>query len=240
MQGQGQPGLLSENFNSENKTTLIALRVPLLLRLPGVCLKNLMSLLMAVRPSLPESGLLSVLQLAQQDTASGPDAWLHALRELLRRDVGAGVSVEESSPLSTNCQSQLRDLCRRLGQGGRGLKLALAPDAEQEDGHSQLCGKRRKEPEEEPVSPESQRAPKRFRGCEEESVAEGKDPEERPELESSPSPSDGAEGVSPNKETEPPQTSPHVEETKGPAESVALPGVVQVQWLGSGFRMSSG
>lgn len=60
-------------------------------------------------------------------------------------------------------------------------------------------------------------------------MAEGKDPEERPELESSPSPSDGAEGVSPDKETEPPQTSPHVEETKGPAESVALPGVVQDQ-----------
>lgn len=40
-----------------------------------------MSLLMAVRPSLPESGLLSVLQIAQQDLASDPDADAGCLRE---------------------------------------------------------------------------------------------------------------------------------------------------------------
>lgn len=200
-----------------------------MLRLPGVCRKNLMSLLLALRPSLPESGLQSVLQLDLQDTAS--DAWLHALGELLRRDVGVGVAVEASSPLTGSCQSQLRDLCGRLGQGGRGLKSALAPDPEQEDRLSQPCGKRRKEPEE-GASPESERSPKRFRGCEEEEVVEGKDREERSKLESS-EPASDAGGVSHDTEVEVPETSPIVEEAKGPAaESVELPKAVQVLWLG--------
>ncbi|KAM7319153.1 hypothetical protein ACRRTK_022265 [Alexandromys fortis] len=184
-----------------------------------------MALLMAVRPLLPESGLHSVLHLAQQDTASTPDAWLHALTVLLRRDVGIGVSVEGTSPLSPNCQSQLRDLCGRLGQGGRGLKLAPTP----EDQHLQLRGKRRKEPEEDPASPESERAPKRFRGLEEEE----KDQEERSKLESRESPSDTG-GVSPDPkqtatEAETPETGPGVEEAKGPADRVELPRAVQDQ-----------
>ncbi|MEJ1270979.1 Fanconi anemia complementation group E [Cricetulus griseus] len=205
--------------------------IPLLLRLPGVCRKNLMSLLMSVRPLLPESGLHSVLQLAQQDKASTSDAWLHALWELLRRDVGIGASVEGASPLSASCQSQLRDLCGQLSQGGRGLKLALARDPEQEDQHSQLCGKRRKEPEEDPGSPESERACKRLHGLEEEE--EGKDQEERPSLEPWKSPSD-AGGMSPDPqqtatEARPPETGPGVKEAKGPAQVVELPKVVQDQ-----------
>ncbi|XP_055464970.1 Fanconi anemia group E protein, partial [Psammomys obesus] len=204
--------------------------VPLLLRLPGVCRKNLMCLLMAVRPSLPESGLRSVLQLAQQDTASNPDAWLHALAELLRRDVGLPGPAGGASPLSTSCRSQLQDLCGRLGQGGRGLKSALAADPEPEDRHSQLCGKRSKEPEEEPASPESERAPKRFRGCEEDSAAaEGKDQEEGPQLESWESPSKGAGGVVPDAEAQMPEASPGAEEAERPAQTVELPKVVQDQ-----------
>lgn len=199
--------------------------VPLLLRLPGVCRKNLLSLLLALLPSLPESGLHSVLQLHHQDTSSTPDAWLHALGELLRRDVGVGAAVEGSSPLTRSCQSQLRDLCGRLGQGGRGLKLAQAPDPEQEDRLSQLCGKRTKEPEE-AASPESERSPKRFRGCEEE--VGGKEPEERPTLESLGSPPD-AGGVLPDTEAQALETGPGVEGPKGPAESVELPKVVQDQ-----------
>lgn len=188
-----------------------------------------MCLLMAVRPLLPESSLRSVLQLAQQDTASSGDAWHRALVELLQRDVALG----GASPLSTRCQSQLRDLCGRLGQGGRGLKLALASDPEPEDRCSQLCGKRSKEPEEEPASPESERAPKRFRGCEEEEeVVEGKDQEERPQLESWESPSEGAGGV-PDTEADMPETTPGAEEAKGPAQTVELPKVVQVPGLGS-------
>ncbi|KAL1771853.1 Fanconi anemia group E protein [Sigmodon hispidus] len=184
---------------------------------------------MAVRLSLPESDLHSMLQLAQQDTTSVPDAWLHALWELLRRDVGIGVSVEGASPLSTSCQSQLRDLCGRLGQGGRGLKLALGLDRERKDQHLQLCGKRGKEPEEDPASPESERASKRFRGLEDEGEAE----EERPKPESSESPSD-AGGMSPDlkqtaTEAKTPETGPAVEEAKGPADSVQLPKVVQDQ-----------
>ncbi|KAL6082346.1 hypothetical protein STEG23_021501 [Scotinomys teguina] len=177
---------------------------------------------------LPESGLQSLLQVVQQDTASTPDAWLHGLGELLRRDVGNGVSVEGASPLSTSCQSQLRDLCGRLGQGGRGLKLALALDPEQEDQHLQLCGKRRKEPEEDPASLESERPVKRFRGLEEE---EGKDQEERPKLEPSESPSEaGGMSLHPKQtitEAKTPETGLGVEETKGPVESVELPRVVQ-------------
>lgn len=198
--------------------------VPLLLRLPGVCQKNLLSLLLALLPSLPESGLRSVLQLHHQDVSSTTDAWLHALGELLRRDVGVGVA-EGSSPLTRSCQLQLRDLCGRLGQGGRGLKLALAPDPEQEDRLSQLCGKRTKEPEE-AASPESERSPKRFRGCEE--AVEGKEPEERPTLESLGSPPD-AGGVLPDTDAQAPETGPGVEGPKGPAESVELPKVVQDQ-----------
>ncbi|XP_021077492.1 Fanconi anemia group E protein [Mus pahari] len=203
--------------------------VPLLHRLPGVCRKNLLSLLLALQPSLPECGLRSVLQLHHQDTASTPDAWLHALGELLRRDVGVGVAAEGSSPLTRSCQSQLRDLCGRLGQGGRGLKLAQAPDPEQEDRLSQLCGKRKKAPEE-AASPESERSPKRLRGCEEE--VEGKVREERPTLESLGSPVcvlPDIEGVLPDTEAEAPETGPGVEEAKGPAESVELPKVVQDQ-----------
>lgn len=203
---------------------------PLLLRLPGVCRKNLMSLLLAVRSSLPESGLRSVLQLDQQGTASTPDAWLHALRELLQRDVGLGVSVEGSSPLTGSCQSHLRDLCGRLGQGGRGLKPALGSDPEPEGRLSQLSGKRRKRTEGETAGPELERSPKRFRGCEEEQeeVVERKEREERPKPETSESESD-AGGVLPDTEVEAPEARPDVAEAESPAKSVELPKVVQDQ-----------
>lgn len=68
--------------------------------------------------------------------------------------------------------------------------MALGPDSKPEDRLSQLCGKRRKGPEEK-ASPESGRSPKRFRGCEEEEEVVGrKELEERPKLESSESASD--------------------------------------------------
>lgn len=201
---------------------------PLLLRLPGVCRKNLMSLLLAVRSSLPESGLRSVLQLDQQGTASTSDAWLHALRELLQRDVGLGVSVEGSSPLTGSCQSHLRDLCGRLGQGGRGLKPALGSDPEPEGRLSQLSGKRRKRTEGETAGPELERSPKRFRGCEEEQEEVVERKEERPKPETSESESD-AGGVLPDTEVEAPEARPGVAEAESPAKSVELPKVVQDQ-----------
>lgn len=92
-----------------------------------------MSLLMAVRPSLPESRLLPVLQIAQQDPSPDADAWLQALGKLLQRDLGIGVSMEGASPLSKRCQRQLRDLCRQLGPGGRRLKLPQSPDPEEKE-----------------------------------------------------------------------------------------------------------
>uniref|UniRef100_A0A8C8ZAQ4 FA complementation group E n=1 Tax=Prolemur simus TaxID=1328070 RepID=A0A8C8ZAQ4_PROSS len=205
---------------------------PLLLRLPQLCQRNLMSLLMAVWPSLPESGLLSVLQIAQQDLVSDPDAWLRALGELLQRDLGGGASLEGASLLSKRCQRQLQGLCRQLGQGGRRLKLPQVPDPEEEeeDRDSQQSGKRRKEPEEEPASPDGERAPKRFRCSEREEEA---DEEKRPAHESLESLA-GGEGASPIKNqpvlgAETSKASPSLEDAKGPAESLRLPKALQDQ-----------
>ncbi|XP_035879883.1 Fanconi anemia group E protein isoform X5 [Phyllostomus discolor] len=207
---------------------------PLLLRLPVLCQRNLMSLLMAVRPSLPENRLLPLLQVLRQDPSPDPDAWLQALGKLLQRDLGVGVSIEGASPLSKSCQTQLRDLCRQLGPGGRRLKLAQSPDAEgekEEDKESQWPRKRRKEPEEEPASPEGGRAPKRFRCLqreEEEHYEEervGHEPLETPA---------GGGGTSPIKnqpvvEAEPTEAGQSLEDAKGPAESLELPKAIQDQ-----------
>ncbi|KAI5939141.1 Fanconi anemia group E protein isoform X2 [Manis javanica] len=209
---------------------------PLLLRLPQLCQRNLMSLLMAVWPSLPESRLLPVLQVAQQDLSPDPDVWLRALGELLRRDMGIGVSTEGASPLSKRCQRQLQGLCRRLGQGGRRSTLPQAPDSEEEEEEehkdSQWPGKRRKEPEEEPISPERERAPKRFRGLERKEEEEGGQ-EERPEHESLESLADGG-GASPIEnqpvmEAEPSEAGQSLEDAKGLAESLELPKAIQDQ-----------
>ncbi|XP_045399531.1 Fanconi anemia group E protein isoform X4 [Lemur catta] len=205
---------------------------PLLLRLPQLCQRNLMSLLMAVWPSLPESGLLSVLQIAQQDLVSDPDAWLRALGELLQRDLGGGASLEGASLLSKRCQRQLQGLCRQLGRGGRRLKLPQVPDPEEEeeDRDFQQSGKRRKEPEEEPASPDGERAPKRFRCSEREEEA---DEEKRPAHESLESLA-GGEGASPIKNqpvlgAETSKASPSLEDAKRPAESLRLPKAFQDQ-----------
>ncbi|XP_030887906.1 Fanconi anemia group E protein isoform X3 [Leptonychotes weddellii] len=211
-----------------------ATRRPLLLRLPPLCQRNLMSLLMAVRPSLPESGLLPVLQVAQQAQSRGADAWLRALGQLLQRDLSAGVAIEGASPLSTHCRRQLQGLCGRLRQGGRGLKLAQAPVPEEEeeekkeDEDSPWPGKRRKGPEEEPASPEGQRAPKRFRRLEREGE-EGQE-EERRESESLETQADGG-GASPIKNqpvrAEPREAGQSLEEAQGLAENLELPKAVQ-------------
>ncbi|XP_073938459.1 Fanconi anemia group E protein isoform X4 [Castor canadensis] len=209
-------------------------RKPLLLRLPGLCQRNLMSLLMAVRPLLPESRLLSVLQITQQDAVSASDAWLHALGEMLRRDLEVGGS--RASPLSKRCQSQLRGLCKQLGQGGRRLKLPQVPDPEEvkdeenEDRDSQQRGKRRKEPEEELASSDGEKAPKRFRGWERE---EEDHKEERLEPESLESLSHGV-GSSPIKKqpvvgVEASEAGQSLEEAKIPAERVVLPKALQDQ-----------
>ncbi|XP_032109409.1 Fanconi anemia group E protein isoform X4 [Sapajus apella] len=203
---------------------------PLLLRLPWICQRNLMSLLMAVQPSLPQSGLLSVLQIAQQDLAPDPDAWLRALGELLQRDLGVGTSIEGPSPLSKKCQTQLRGLCRGLGQGGRRLKSSQAPDPEEEKNRDfEQPGKRRKESEEEPASPEGNRAPKRLRCWEEEEDHE----EERPEHKSLESLADGG-GASPIKDqpvmgAKTGKDGSSLEDAKGLAESLELPKAIQDQ-----------
>ncbi|XP_043305380.1 Fanconi anemia group E protein isoform X5 [Cervus elaphus] len=209
---------------------------PLLLRLPPLCRRNLMSLLMAVWPSLPESRLLPVLQLARQDSSPDPDPWLRALGEFLRRDLSAGVSTDGASLLSKRCQRQLQGLCRRLGQGGRKLKLPPVPDAEgeraqEEDKDSQQPGKRRKEPEEDPISPEGERAPKRLRCLEKEEEEEEGHEEKRPEHESSESLADGGDASSitnqPVMGPEPSEAGQSLKEAKGLPEGLELPKVIQ-------------
>nr|XP_009239086.2 Fanconi anemia group E protein [Pongo abelii] len=188
-----------------------------------------MSLLMAVRPSLPESGLLSVLQIAQQDLAPDPDAWLRALGELLRRNLGVGTSMEGASPLSEKCQRQLQSLCRGLGLGGRRLKSPQAPDPEEEENRdSQQPGKRRKDSEEETASPEGKRVPKRFRCWEEEDHEK-----ERPEHKSLESLADGG-SASPIKDqpvmgAKTGEDGSSLEDAKGLAESLELPKAIQDQ-----------
>ncbi|XP_031997414.1 Fanconi anemia group E protein isoform X2 [Hylobates moloch] len=203
---------------------------PLLLRLPRICQRNLMSLLMAVQPSLPESGLLSVLQIAQQDLAPDPDAWLRALGELLRRDLGVGTSMEGASPLSEKCQRQLQSLCRGLGLGGRRLKSPQAPDPEEEENRdSQQPGKRRKDSEEEAASPEGKRVPKRFRCWEEEEDHE----KERPERKSLESLADGGSATpikdQPVTGAKTGEDGSSLEDAKGRAESLELPKAIQDQ-----------
>uniref|UniRef100_A0A5F9C9T5 FA complementation group E n=1 Tax=Oryctolagus cuniculus TaxID=9986 RepID=A0A5F9C9T5_RABIT len=212
---------------------------PLLLRLPQLCQRNLMTLLMAVRPSLPESGLLSVLQIARQDCVSDPDAWLQALGELLRRDVGVGASGQAPSPLSDSCQKQLQGLCGRLGHGGRRLTLPQAPDPkekeEEEDRDSQQRGKRRKEPEEEPATSDGEKAPKRLRYSEREEEEDKEEEEEEggSEHESLESLADG--GVVALVESHPVvgaesgEAGRSTEDARGPALSLELPKAVQDQ-----------
>uniref|UniRef100_A0AAA9S9M3 FA complementation group E n=1 Tax=Bos taurus TaxID=9913 RepID=A0AAA9S9M3_BOVIN len=206
---------------------------PLLLRLPPLCRRNLMSLLMAVWPSLPESRLLPVLQVARQDPSPDPDPWLQALGEFLQRDLSAGVSTDGASPLSERCQRQLQGLCRRLGQGGRKLKLPPTPDSEgeggqEEDKDSQQPGKRRKEPEEKPVSPEGERAPKRLRCLEKEGHED-----KRPEHESLESLADGGGASSITNQAvmgpEPSEAGQSLKDAKGLPESLELPKVIQDQ-----------
>lgn len=196
-----------------------------------------MSLLTAVWPSLPESRLLPVLQVARQDSSPDPDPWLRALGEFLRRDLSAGASTDGASLLSKRCQRQLQGLCRRLGQGGRKLKLPPAPDAEgegeqEENKDSQQPGKRRKEPEEEPVSPEGERASKRLRCLEKEEEEEEGHEEKRPEHESSDSLADGGDASSitnqPIMGPEPSEAGQSLKEAKGLPEGLELPKVIQV------------
>ncbi|XP_015416336.1 PREDICTED: Fanconi anemia group E protein isoform X3 [Myotis davidii] len=191
-----------------------------------------MTLLMAVRPALPEDRLLPLLQIARQDPSPDPDAWLQALGELLRRGLDGGVSTEGASPLSERCQRQLRDLCRKLSPGGRRLKLTQPPDPEEEEEEeeeaksSQRPGKR-KEPEGEPARPDGERAPKRFRcseGVEEESREEA--PAEHESLETL---ADGGDTSPTKNQPECMEAAQSLGDTRGPAECVELPKAIQDQ-----------
>ncbi|XP_004624511.1 Fanconi anemia group E protein isoform X2 [Octodon degus] len=206
---------------------------PLLLRLPHFCQKNLLSLLMAIWPSLPQSQLLAMLQIIQQDSSSLSDPWLQTLGKWLQRDLGPRGSMGGVSLLSKGCQEQLQSLFRGLGQGGRRLKPPQAPDPDGEEGgeESQDRGKRKK-PEEVTASPEGERDPKRFRGGHGEEE-EGDGEEERPKAWSLEPLAEGG-GASPVKSQPAVVTVPYSAlqspgETQGPAASVELPRALQDQ-----------
>uniref|UniRef100_A0A8B9XXV9 FA complementation group E n=1 Tax=Bos mutus grunniens TaxID=30521 RepID=A0A8B9XXV9_BOSMU len=205
---------------------------PLLLRLPPLCRRNLMSLLMAVWPSLPESRLLPVLQVARQDPSPDPDPWLQALGEFLQRDLSAGVSTDGAP----HCLKGARDSSKAcVGGWAKGQEVEVAPtqDSEgeggqEEDKDSQQPGKRRKEPEEKPVSPEGERAPKRLRCLEKEGHEE-----KRPEHESLESLADGGGASSITNQAvmgpEPSEAGQSLKDAKGLPESLELPKVIQDQ-----------
>uniref|UniRef100_A0A4X2LIB0 FA complementation group E n=1 Tax=Vombatus ursinus TaxID=29139 RepID=A0A4X2LIB0_VOMUR len=147
---------------------------PLLLQLPQLCQRNLLSLLLAVHTELPRSGLLLVLQAAKRDPTQ--DGWLWALGELLQRELTTDEEIKEASPLTQGCRERLRSLCGRVG---RGLRLSCPLDLkETEDMGTQRPGKRRKEPEAEPEGSEREALPKRLRSLE----GKGEKEEERQQL----------------------------------------------------------
>ncbi|XP_043855991.1 Fanconi anemia group E protein isoform X2 [Dromiciops gliroides] len=142
---------------------------PLLLQLPQLCQRNLLSLLLAVRTELPKSGLLLVLQTAKQDP--NLDAWLRALGILLQRELTTDEVIKEASPLTEGCQERLQSLCGRVG---RGLRPSYPLDLrETEYMGTQRPGKRRKEPEAEPEGSEREVLPKRLRSLEGKREKEG-------------------------------------------------------------------
>ncbi|XP_044531219.1 Fanconi anemia group E protein [Gracilinanus agilis] len=134
---------------------------PLLLQLPQLCQRNLLSLLLAVHTELPKSGLLLVLQAAKCDPIL--DTWLQALRGLLQREITTDEVIKEASPLTQGCQERLRSLCRHIRREHRpGHPLDFRGT---EDMGTQRPGKRRKDPEME--SEDSEREfPKRLRSLE--------------------------------------------------------------------------
>ncbi|XP_020855244.1 Fanconi anemia group E protein isoform X2 [Phascolarctos cinereus] len=135
---------------------------PLLLQLPQLCQRNLLSLLLAVRTELPKSGLLLLLQAAKRDPTQ--DGWLWALGELLQRELTTDEVIKEASPLTQGCRERLQSLCGHVGRGLRpGYPLDLR---ETEDVGTQCPGKCRKEPKAEPEGSEREALPNRLRSLE--------------------------------------------------------------------------
>ncbi|XP_074167277.1 Fanconi anemia group E protein isoform X1 [Sminthopsis crassicaudata] len=132
---------------------------PLLLQLPQLCQRNLLSLLLMVHTELPKSGLLLLLQAAKRD--SNLDSWIWALGELLHRELTTDEVTKEASPLTKGCQEQLQSLCRHIGRGLRTLDLEVT-----ENRGTHRPGKRKKEPEGEPEGSEKDVLFKRPRSLE--------------------------------------------------------------------------
>ncbi|XP_049621261.1 Fanconi anemia group E protein [Suncus etruscus] len=199
---------------------------PLLLRLPGLCRRNLLSLLLAVHSMVPRPQLCRLLHIARQDSSPEPDGWLQALGELMRRDLGADFSLPAGSPLSSACQSKLHSLCKRLGRGSGKLRWSQAPSPEVSQAalHASQPATCRKEPEE-PASPDGEPDPKRFR-VEREGEVPPAEPDPEPVL--PPSLAEG-QGFPSTGKLEPKEAAQKLRDPQGQAESVALPKALQDQ-----------
>ncbi|XP_030077541.1 Fanconi anemia group E protein isoform X2 [Microcaecilia unicolor] len=90
---------------------------PVLLLLPLLCQRNLLSLLHAIHSVVPRDCLHRVLQTISQDTSCDP--WMVAYRDLFQRDLGEG-SYSALLPLSDTCQQQLKNMCQKLATAGMG------------------------------------------------------------------------------------------------------------------------
>ncbi|XP_029429553.1 Fanconi anemia group E protein [Rhinatrema bivittatum] len=84
---------------------------PLLLLLPLVCQRNLLSLLHVAQSVVPRECLSKVLQAISQEASYDP--WIVAHRDLLKRDLGDG-SCSAPLPVTNTCQQQLKNLCQKL------------------------------------------------------------------------------------------------------------------------------
>ncbi|XP_048682739.2 Fanconi anemia group E protein isoform X3 [Caretta caretta] len=152
---------------------------PILLLLPVMCQRNLLSLLHMVQGSMPKDCLSQLLQATRKDPS--PDLWVQALRDLLQRGLREERSCWTPLPLTDTCQQQLKTLCQKFVGGTEskpdlerkqswfiqehlGPELWLAGDAT--DSASQL--RKRKQVAEESLDPEGERQRKRSRLEEEE------------------------------------------------------------------------
>nr|XP_033774309.1 Fanconi anemia group E protein isoform X2 [Geotrypetes seraphini] len=91
---------------------------PVLLLLPLLCQRNLLSLLYAIQSVIPRECLHRVLQVLSQDASC--DSWLITYRDLFQRDFGDDSNYSAPLPQSGTCQQQLKSLCQKLATVGAG------------------------------------------------------------------------------------------------------------------------
>ncbi|XP_048353163.1 Fanconi anemia group E protein isoform X2 [Sphaerodactylus townsendi] len=145
---------------------------PVLLLLPVLCQRNLFSLLLMVKSTVPKDLLVRLLETAKQEPSS--DLWVQRLKDLLQMEVQEK-SFSTSVLLTDACRQQLKDLCQKVmaprsNSLGLGRKLSwyvkptdlgLAVDEIAPASASQI--RKNKKISKEPISPEDERQSKRAR-----------------------------------------------------------------------------